>query len=284
VTALSQRLKDRFFGENHPYSHFETEVDALINPASTLLDAGCGRTAPVLRKYRGRAGRLIGVDVVDFRDSVDGIELHRSDLGAMPLDDACVDVAMARSVMEHVNDPARVYAEMYRVLKPGGHFVFLTPNLWDYGSLIAKAIPNRAHPWIVSKTEGREEEDVFPIAYRTNTNGAVRRWAKRTGFETLSIRYLGQYPSYFWFNGFLFLLATAYEKVIANTPGLRFLQGWLLVTLRKPASAGRRGGEREATSSHPAAPATAVSAQACSAQPPTLSRAIPAPSAGRPTA
>ena len=72
---------------------------------------------------------------------------------AIPLEENCVDVMMASSVMEHVTDPARVYGEIYRVLKPGGHFIFLTANLLDYASIIAKLIPNRFHPWIVSKTE-----------------------------------------------------------------------------------------------------------------------------------
>lgn len=234
MTALAQRLKDRYFPEDHPYRVFEYEVDGFLRPEHTLLDAGCGRTAPILSKYRGKARRLIGVDLVEFSPAAQGLELYHGDLGAMPLESASVDVIMARSVMEHVTDPARVYAEIYRVLKPGGHFVFLTANLWDYASIIAAAIPNRFHPWIVSKTEGREEHDVFPVAYRTNTRGAIDRWAKQAGFETVTFRYLGQYPSYFMFNGLLFLLATGYEKLIGSVPALNFLQGWIFVTLRKP--------------------------------------------------
>jgi len=75
---------------------------------------------------------------------------------------------------------------------------------------------------------------VFPTAYRTNTRRSVNKWAKRTGFEIVSFRYLGQYPSYFMFNGFLFLLATGYEKLISRVPALNVLQGWIFVTLRKP--------------------------------------------------
>jgi SAM-dependent methyltransferase len=234
MSTLAHRLKDRYFQGDHPYCIFEREVDDRLRPDHVLLDAGCGRTAPILGKYRGRARRLIGVDLVDFDPTIQGLELHHSDLGALPLESGSVDVIMARSVMEHVTDPASVYREMYRVLKPGGHVVFLTANLWDYASLIAAVVPNRFHPWIVSKTEGRAEHDVFPVAYRTNTRGAVDRWSAGAGFEVLSFRYLGQYPSYFMFNGVLFLLATAYEKLISRFSFLNFLQGWILVTLRKP--------------------------------------------------
>jgi SAM-dependent methyltransferase len=235
MSALAHRLKDRFFRAEHPYRTFKRTVDLRLPPQATLLDAGCGRTAPILASYRGRAARLIGVDMVEFDvHDASGLELYRADLAAIPVEDASVDVVMARSVMEHVIDPGSVYAEVCRVLKPGGHFVFLTANLWDYASLVARVVPNRLHPWIVSRTEGRAEHDVFPIAYKSNTRRAVERWAGIAGLEVLEIDYLGQYPAYFMFNGFLFLVATGYEKILERVNALAFLRGWILATLRKP--------------------------------------------------
>ena|SRR5690348_7913794 len=237
MSALAHRLREHFYrDEDHPYRIFQAEVARHLVPTATLLDAGCGRTAPVLARFRGRAARLIGVDLVDFRSEAQDLELHQGDLASMPIEDGVVDVVMARSVMEHVTQPRDVYAEVYRVLRPGGRFVFLTANLWDYASLVAKAVPNRFHPGIVARTEGRHEEDVFPTAYRTNTRGAVKRWAAQSGFAIEDFRYLGQYPSYFLFNGFLFALAMGYEKLIERVGALNFLQGWILVTLRKPPS------------------------------------------------
>ena len=234
MTALAQYFKDRYFRQDHPYRIFEREVERVLRPEHTLLDAGCGRKAPVLNRYRGKAQRLIGVDVVEFEADTPGLELYCSDLEAIPLEANCVDVVMARSVIEHVTEPAAVFAEIHRVLAPGGHFIFLTANLWDYASLIAKAVPNRFHPWIVSRTEGRKEEDVFPVAYRANTRGAIARWTTLAGFERISFSYLGQYPSYMMFNGFLFLVATGYEKLLGKVPALAFLRGWILAVLRKP--------------------------------------------------
>jgi len=99
--------------------------------------------------------------------------------------------------------------------------------------VLARIIPNRFHPWIVSKTEGRDEGDVFPTRYRTNTFGAVKKLADATGFEIVSFRYLGQYPSYFMFNGALFYLATGYEKLISSVEALGFLRGWIFGVLRR---------------------------------------------------
>jgi len=234
MTALAQRLKNRYFPGPHPYAIFEDEVASHLRPGDALMDAGCGRKAPVLLKYAGKARRLVGVDLVNFDTSFQHLELYRCDIGATPLPDNSIDVIMSRSVMEHVTDPNKVFAEARRVLKPGGYFIFLTANLWDYASIIAATVPNRFHPWIVAKTEGRAEDDVFPVAYRTNTRRAIRKWSNVTGFQILSFRYLGQYPSYFMFNGLLFTLATCYQKLIQAIPWLHFLQGWILVTLRKP--------------------------------------------------
>lgn len=241
MTKMAERLLERYYGnDEHPYRTLELEVEQQVRPEHTLLDAGCGRTAPVLRKYRGRVRRLIGVDLVEFDTQVDGIELLNNDLGRIALEDGSVDIVMCRSVMEHVEDPRAVHSEIYRILKPGGRFIYLTANLWDYAALIAKIVPNRFHPWIVARTEGRKEEDVFPIQYRTNTYGAVRKWAASVGFEIVTFRYLSQYPSYFMFNGFLFLLATGYEKLLRRFDALGFLRGWIFVTLRKPLTATAR--------------------------------------------
>jgi SAM-dependent methyltransferase len=238
MTKLAERLLEKHFGDDvHPYRLFEDEVARRLSPNATLLDAGCGRTAPVLRKYLGRANRLIGVDVVEFENDLQGLELHRADLIDIPVESGSVDVVMARSVMEHVVEPERVYAEMFRILKPGGHFIFLTGNLWDYAALIARVIPNRFHPALVQKLEGRAPEDVFPVAYKTNTYGAVRRFAVDAGFEIVSFEYLGQYPAYFMFNGVLFWIATGYEKLLRRFESLRVLKGWILVTLRRSGDA-----------------------------------------------
>jgi SAM-dependent methyltransferase len=235
LTALAEKLKDRYFrDEDHPYRIFERTVRGLLRPEYSLLDVGCGSTAPVLRNFRDTCARLVGVDLVDLDVEIPGIEFYRSDSAHIPVPSASIDIAMARSVMEHIANPAAVYRELGRVLRPGGRLVFLTPNLWDYASLAACVIPNRWHATLVGKMEGRDEEDVFPTHFKTNTLGAVKRWSYEAGFEIESFQYLGQYPAYFLFNGFLFILATGYEKLIARFELLRFLRGWIFVTLRKP--------------------------------------------------
>jgi len=235
VSALALRLKDRLYGEQiHPYQHFERQVlECLRGRRGTLLDIGCGREAPVLRRFKDAADHLIGLELVDYRVEDPDVKLLHGSISSMPLPDQSVDVIMARSVIEHVEDPVSGFREVRRVLKPGGSFVFLTANIWDYASLIAMMVPNRLHPWIVAKSEGRAEEDVFPTVYRCNSKRAITRIAASAGLEIADFRYLSQYPNYFMFNSAAFLLASAYEKLITSTRHLAFLRGWVLVTLRK---------------------------------------------------
>lgn len=234
ISPMAERLRQRYFGnDKHPYRTFEEQVERLLTPSSTLLDVGCGRTAPVLRKYKGRAGRLVGIDVIEFENAPDDLELHRGDASNISLPPGTVNVIMARSVMEHLTEPVGAFREMNRVLAPGGSLIFLTANLWDYASIIARIVPNSWHPQIVQAVEGRAPEDVFPIAYKCNTKGAIRRLAAQTGFEVSRFDYLGQYPGYFMFNGPLFFMATGYEKVLQKVPGLAFLRGWILAVLVK---------------------------------------------------
>jgi len=236
MTRAAEKLKKRFFsGVPHPYQVFDEAVRRRLPQNGVLLDAGCGRCAPVLAEYKGSCRRLIGVDLVEFAGNPDAsLELIPGDLKAIPLESSSVDLIMARSVMEHVTEPTEVYREMYRLLRAGGWFVFLTANLGDYAAILAKIIPNRLHPWIVARTEGRAVHDVFPTAYRTNTRSSIARLAAASGFEISEFRYLGQYPDYFMFNAGLFLLATGYEKLVTRFDALAPLRGWILAVLRKP--------------------------------------------------
>jgi SAM-dependent methyltransferase len=236
MTSLSEKLKNRFFrDEDHPYRIFERLIHSHLKADHVLLDAGCGRGAPVISKFIGKAKRVIGVELVDFTPKAreSGVELLNNDLSQINVDSECVDIVISRSVLEHIPDIEPVYMEIHRILKPGGKFLFLVPNLWDYVSLVSYFTPNKFHAWIVTKLEGRSGLDTFPTFYKSNSRASVTKLASQTGFKMNSFVYVGQYPSMFLFNPFLFFLATVYEKVITKIKMLNFLRGWILVELEK---------------------------------------------------
>lgn len=221
-----------FSSSTHPYRTYEMKVSSELSIDDILLDAGCGRTAPILKKFEGKCKRLIGVDL-EAPDNIDGIEYIQGNIAAINLPDSSVDVVISRAVLEHVKEPLSVFKEINRILKPGGKFIFLVPNLFDYVSLISMVVPNKFHKIMVSKMEGRNIDDVFPAYYKANTYSSIHKLCQQSSFNITYFKYLGQYSSMFMFNAFLFLLATAYEKLISKFHVFRFLRGWLLVDVVK---------------------------------------------------
>jgi hypothetical protein len=91
-------------------------------------------------------------------------------------------------------------------------------------------IPNVLHPYLVSYTEGRRQQDTFPTFFRSNTKRTIQRLARQSSFAIESCNYLSQYPNYFLFSRTLFYLGMAYERTV--TKFFPTLRGWLMVQLR----------------------------------------------------
>jgi 2-polyprenyl-3-methyl-5-hydroxy-6-metoxy-1,4-benzoquinol methylase len=80
------------------------------------------------------------------------------------------------NVLEHLYEPEEVFREVARVLKPGGVFLFKTPNKWHYMPTIAQLTPHGFHR-AVNRWRGRAEIDIFPTRYRANTYADVAHLA-----------------------------------------------------------------------------------------------------------
>jgi ubiquinone/menaquinone biosynthesis C-methylase UbiE len=233
MLTVEELLKKYFGSTTHPYRVYENKISAVLGKNDVLLDAGCGRTTPILKKFLGKAKTLIGVDLEDCTEPTAEIKYIKGDISSIKVPDNSTDVVISRAVLEHVINPDLVFKEVNRILRPGGSFIFLVPNFWDYVSIVSLIIPNRFHKFIVSKTEGRKIEDVFPAYYKVNTYSAIKKLSEKNEFEIKDFEWLGQYPSSFMFSRALFLLATLYEKLISRFECFRFLRGWLLVQLKK---------------------------------------------------
>ncbi len=103
-----------------------------IEPGSVVLDLGCGAGTDLLiaAQMVGPQGRVIGVDMTPtmlarVRASAHAmglanVEVHESLIESLPLQDASVDVVISNGVIDLVPDKDAVFAEIDRVLKPGG--------------------------------------------------------------------------------------------------------------------------------------------------------------------
>ena len=223
-----------------PYKRYQGLLAGLLDGSSVVLDVGCGRTFPMADYLRATGAQVHGVDpVAEARDVVSGVEIKRASADALPYDNGVFDVVTSQAVLEHIEDPNAVFTEFQRVLKPGGHVVFLTPGKYDYVSIIAQAVPNTLHGKIVKATEGRAEADTFPTFYGANSKRQIRRIASRVGFGIQTLEYVNEYPYALRFSPMLCRLGILYDKLICRVTCLNWLQGWLLGVLQSAGGGGR---------------------------------------------
>jgi len=100
-----------------------------------VVDLGCG-TGGALRALRKRfpRARLLGLDISqgmleEARGRLPWLRkphLVGADMESLPLRDATVDLLFSSLTLQWSNDPARVFREARRVLRPGGVFLFST--------------------------------------------------------------------------------------------------------------------------------------------------------------
>lgn len=107
---------------------------ALIKLGDTVVDlgSGAGNDAFVARHIAGEQGKVIGIDFTEKmiekarvnadRLGFNNVEFRLGDIEKMPLTANAADVIVSNCVLNLVPNKQLAFAEMFRVLKTGGHF------------------------------------------------------------------------------------------------------------------------------------------------------------------
>ncbi len=219
-------------------SLYREAIRRHLKPGQRLLDAGCGRYLTFSKELTDTA-HVVGIDLesvleTDNRQPPFGV---RGDLGQLPFQAGYFDIIISRSVVEHLDNPLAVFREFSRVLRPGGKVVIVTPNKYDYVSLVAALTPYSLHRSFVSRIFPVSEDDVFPTRYRANTLSALDRTMRMAGFLSRELDTVNHYPAYLMFSPVLFRIGVLYERLTSLRP-FRSLRGSLLCVFEKqPATA-----------------------------------------------
>jgi ubiquinone/menaquinone biosynthesis C-methylase UbiE len=227
---------------------YRDALSELVMPGVHWLDLGCGRqllpewmpeSLPAQARLIARSASVIGIDAFDDRPHVCGIPKIAGDIQRLPFADETFELVTANMVVEHIEDPRCLLKEVLRVLRPGGIFLFHTPNAKYFEVAIARCLPGKLVAAVASILDGRASEDIFPTHYRFNTRQVIEKLAEVCGLQIASIRHVECTAQAIMLGPFVIL-----ELLIIRALRLRMFEEYrsnLVVALRKPAMKNLRG-------------------------------------------
>jgi len=204
----------------------EAMVRSHVTARSRILDLGCGRGGVVELLWR-EVELAAGLDPDSpslSEHRAQGMPVVRGVGERMPFVDESFDLIVCLWVLEHLKDPVEAFREVRRVLRPRGHFVFVTPNMRNplmVANRIGKALPSLQRR-LVPRFYGRGEADTFPVQYRANTVEAVRGHAEAAGLQVYDLRVVPD-PTYLAMNSLMFQASVMSERLLPKGWGVHLL-------------------------------------------------------------
>jgi arsenite methyltransferase len=155
---------------------------ADLRAGETVLDLGSGGGIDVLlsAKRVGPAGKAYGLDMTDEmlalarenqrKAGLENVEFLKGEIEQIPLPDNSVDVIISNCVINLSGDKDRVFAEAYRVLRPGGRFA--VSDVVVRGE-VPEAVRRNMELWIGCVAGALEESDYAAKLARAGFGGVA---------------------------------------------------------------------------------------------------------------
>ena len=201
------------------YAMAHQDIAGSITDASVILDCGANNGTSfglLAKRCELSPSQYFGVEwnqaAVDEGRS-QGFNITQGDLNmGIPHEDQMFSCVYALSVVEHLLNPCRFLKECYRVLKPGGRLVLLTPNISTYFTvalLLAGKMPSSGpHPdsdqllkaeeilKVSSDSLQHDTEDDTPVHRHLIVFSfrVLRQYLRMIGFSIAEGRGFGVYP------------------------------------------------------------------------------------------
>lgn len=125
--------------ENRPFTNYPKKLIIYLikrfklEKNQKVLELGCGR-GDFLNEFVNNGLEGYGVDLLDYcKKFFPNLNFKKVDMSneKLPYEDNSFDIIFSKSIIEHFYYPDKIFKEAYRVLKPDGTIITLTPE-WQY--------------------------------------------------------------------------------------------------------------------------------------------------------
>lgn len=203
------------------------EIKKVSGPAR-VLDIGCGRgigrQLEPQQEIHEAAGEFWGIEPDTSVQPTDGLfdNFQHALMETAELPENSFDLAYSSMVMEHVADPDAFLGALHRCLKPGGVYLFVTPNAKSFVPRITKLCHDcHIDEFVLRLVQGSQqvEEYHYPVEFKFNTPRLIESHAERKGFQPPEYAYIEGKGGRSYFPGplrLVYRLLVAKRKLIKN--------------------------------------------------------------------
>lgn len=144
-----------FYSENIlPYTEYPLRLSTYLfnrfnmKKGDKFFDVGCGR-GEFARGFKSLGLEVSGMDREKGNsEMLNGIDFKLGDIesNSFPFSDQKFDFVFSKSAIEHLQMPDNFIKEIYRILKPGGRIIVMTPD-WQSQRRIFYDDYTHVHPY-----------------------------------------------------------------------------------------------------------------------------------------
>jgi len=186
---------DRYLGPIlfDPYAaDLVTQLSVTENASVLELACGTGILTRRLRDRLGQNGKLIATDLNDAMlacaaqkfEAAERIEWKQADAGDLPFTDQFFDAVVCQFGLMFFPDKEKAVRETFRVLKPGGTFLF---NVWD--TIEQNDLPHAARE-VISEFFEDNPPDFYELPFSFHDPEVIRSLLTTTGFSNIKVKRL----------------------------------------------------------------------------------------------